>query len=234
MKILIGYSMRSGSTLLQHILNGHSAIRSFSDLSSSLVLPRILLGAAPGGNVCIKPMDLLFLQRRLDFYPKFDRFIWLTRDPRDSYLSSIESGYAYWFWRRGKMEEGIDTGLLARWRRIHRHYFDNRQRWKLVRYEDLVRQPETTVAAILDYLQLPHERLFPFDDFSMVHGGDYKLARSNTVCSRSSRRFERSLGPAQIALFEQQLGEEMAELGYLEGAASPGNEHQPERPVRAA
>lgn len=34
MRILIGYSMRSGSTLLQHILDGHTKLRSLSDLSS--------------------------------------------------------------------------------------------------------------------------------------------------------------------------------------------------------
>lgn len=38
LKTLIGYSMRSGSTLLQHILAQHSRLRSFSDPSSNWIL----------------------------------------------------------------------------------------------------------------------------------------------------------------------------------------------------
>ncbi len=214
MKILIGYSMRSGSTLLQHILNGHSQIRSYSDVSSALMLPRILMGLGPRDNVCVKPVDLLFLQRKLDFYRHFDRFIWLARDPRDSYLSTVESGYAYWFWRKGEPVDGIDTGLLARWQRIYRQYFEHADTWKLIRYEDLVAEPEATVAEILAYLELPYEKLFPFEKFSMVQGGDYKLKQSNTVSKKSARRHERELDEAQQALFRERLGTEMEALGY--------------------
>lgn len=212
--------MRSGSTLLQHILGGHSQIRSYSDLSSTLVLPRLFMGWRPRQPLVVKPMDLLFLQQRYNFYRHFDRFLWLARDPRDSYLSSVESGYAYLFWprgaKRGEMVEGIDTGLLKRWQRIYRHYFEHQSQWQLVRYEDLVEQPEKTVGDILQYLELPYEKLFPFDNFSLLQGGDYKLARSNTVNKQSARRFIKKLSAAQLQVFDDFLGEEMEWLGYAD------------------
>lgn len=215
MKILIGYSMRSGSTLLQHILNGHSMLRSYSDLSSFWMLVRSLTGFKPAGHVCIKPMDLLYLQSSINFYRHFDRFIWLARDPRDSYLSAIESGYAYLFWPPGRKCEGIDAGLLKRWRCIYRHYFEHPERWYLVKYEDLVTSPDKTLKKLLDHLHLPYEKLYPFEPFDRLHGGDFKIANHTNLTSESARRHQRELNSRQNTLFSRLLREEMKMLGYL-------------------
>lgn len=221
MKILIGYFMRSGSTLLQHVLNGHSEIQSYSDLSSFWAAMYALAGRRPKSHICVKPMDVLYLQSTFDFYRYFDRFIWLARDPRDSYLSAVESGYAYWFWPPGKKQEGIDLGLLRRWRRVYRHYFDHPERWHLVRYEDLVSNTDETLKGILDYLELPSERLVPFSKFNRGHGGDFKIARHSDVCTKSTQRHEKEFTAAQRALFLERLGDEMAQLGYTADAGSP-------------
>lgn len=214
MKVLIGYSMRSGSTLLQHILGGHSQLRAFSDLSSMGVLAPILSGLPVGGNLCVKPMDLLYLQSKVDFYRHFDRFIWITRDPRDSYLSAVESGYAYWFQRPGPQEEGIDVGLLRRWGRIHRHLFEHRRRWHLVKYEDLAKNPEPVLTRIQDYLQLPQEQLLPYRPFSRFHGGDFKLSQRPRVQADSVQRHRQRLNAAQRGVFQRHLGEALQALGY--------------------
>lgn len=214
MKVLIGYSMRSGSTLLQHILNGHSQLRSFSDISSMFALIQILARLPIRGHVCVKPMDLLFLQRRIDFDRFFDKFLWLARDPRDSYLSTVESGYAYLFWRRGARRAGVDVSLLERWKRVYRTYLDHPERWHLIHYERLVGEPETTVAEILDYLGLAYEPLFPFKRFERATGGDYKIAQHTNVTRRSAKRHTKELSPEQLAVFEAILGPEMEALGY--------------------
>lgn len=216
MRILIGYSMRSGSTLLQHMLGSHSALRSLSDLSSFAALARIGLGLRLPDRLCVKPMDLLYLQPGIDFYPRFDRFVWLARDPRDSYLSAIESGYAYLFWPRGRREVGIDIGLLERWRRIYRHYFERPDRWYRLRYEDLVARPEPTLRALLDHLELRYEPLYPFSRFTLLRGGDYKITRHRSISRRSRQRHCRELSAGQNAVFARHLGVEMRELGYLE------------------
>ena len=213
MRILIGYSMRSGSTLLQHLLNQHSQVHSYSDVSSLPVLAALKL-RLPLNNICVKPLDLFYLRPRIGLLKHFDKFVWLTRDPRDSYLSSIRSGYAYLFWRRGRRIEEIDVGLLERWQRIHRHYFNDRGRWHLVRYEDLTQTTGQTTAALLTYLGLPTESLRPFDKFVPVTGGDMQLTGQTDVHANSVARYTSELTPAQLKVFRDVLGDDMTALGY--------------------
>ncbi len=215
MRILIGYSMRSGSTLLQHLLHQHESIRSFSDLSSLAVLPSLMAGV-PMRGVCVKPPDLFYLAKRCPLLTnRFEKFVWIARDPRDSYLSSIESGYAYLFWPKGPKIHGIDVGLLDRWRRIYRCLLENRERWHVVRYEDLSSNPEATIAKVFDYLELPNDQdVLNFGKFSMLSGGDHKLRKQNTVHSKSVARHIRQLSAEQQDLFWRKLGPEMKALGY--------------------
>jgi len=206
--------MRSGSTLLQHILNQHSDLRSFSDLSSYGILARLMLGMKIPYNFCLKPMDLLFLFKRIPFRQHFNKFVWIARDPRDSYLSTMESGYAYLFQGRGLKEHEIDIGHLQRWKRIYGHYFNNPQSWHLVRYEDLVTNPDGVIRRMLTYLGLPFQQLFPFRKFNLINGGDYKICRSSTISAKSLYRYQREMTPAQIEVFNKYLGREMEQLGY--------------------
>lgn len=216
MRILIGYSMRSGSTLLQHILGQHSSISASSDLSS--FVPMLLgRGLRQGSTaLCLKPMDLLFLSSSLlgCAAKRFDRFIWLTRDPRDSYLSSLDSGYAYLLWPPGPKASGVDLWLLRRWKWISARYLEAPEGWHLVRYEDLVTRPEEVIRNLFDYLGLSAERLLPFSRFSLLHGGDYKIRRTSTVHSRSVTRYKEKLSPEQLGVFHRMLGPEMQAFGY--------------------
>ncbi len=214
MTVLIGYAMRSGSTLLQHLLGGHSMLQSVGDITSFVPLIRILVGLKPNYNICIKPMDLLYLQNKVNFYKCFDKFLWIARDPRDSYLSAIESGYAYLFWPRGKLISGIDIGLLKRWRLIYQHYFEHAEIWHLIRYEDLVGDPPLTLKRILNHLELPCESLLPFKQPHMIHGGDYKIRTSSTISIHSLYRHQREMTRGQIEVFNNYLSNEMKILRY--------------------
>lgn len=216
MKILIGYHQRSGSTLLQHILNAHSRVRSYSDASSFLVLPSLLAGYEPVENVVVKPMDIFFLWRPRLFYRRFDKFIWLARDPRDSYLSSLEVGFAYGtsLYLPGKKLHGIDVGLLKRWKRVYQQFFSSRSRWHLVRYEDLVSDPDPVLEQLFEYLDLPYEKVYPFEKFNLVHGGDPKLAETKTIHKKSVQRYKEKLNALQLRVFKKFLGKEMKALGY--------------------
>lgn len=217
MKILIGYHQRSGSTLLQHMLNGHSEIRSFSDANSFLLLPALLSGYSPEGNICIKPMDNFFLFRSRFLYRRFDKFIWLARDPRDSYLSALEAGFAYGssLWLPGRKIHGIDVGLLHRWKRVYRHYFQLKNRWHLVRYEDLVSNPDPVLHDLFAYLELPYEKVYPFRKFNLAAGGDPKLVKTKTIHKKSVSRYQERLTGPQLRVFEKLLGKKMRALGYM-------------------
>ncbi|MBN2500746.1 MAG: sulfotransferase [Anaerolineales bacterium] len=217
MKILIGYSQRSGSTLLQHILGQHSQIHSYSDGTSLIILPALLAGYEPKEyNVCIKPMDFFFFLRSRKFYQKFDKFIWIARDPRDSYLSAFEVGYAYFGWLPGRKLHGIDIGLLKRWKLIYRQFFNNRQRWYMIRYEDLVTNPRPILGELFNYLEVPYEDVYPFKRFKWLRaGGDPKLEKTTTVHNKSIQRHKKQMPPLQQRIFRLFLGKEMRNLGYL-------------------
>jgi hypothetical protein len=173
-----------------------------------------MVGMSIPGNVCVKPMDLFYLFKRCPLYGCFDKFVWLARDPRDAYLSAVESGFAYLFWTKGQREQGIDLSLLRRWKRIYRQFTHNRQLWYLVRYEELVTEPERVLRQLLDYLDLPYEKLYPFERFKLRKGGDPKLRKTSSVHSKSIGRYQEELSPEQLSVFQEQLGEEMQVLGY--------------------
>lgn len=213
-RILIGYSMRSGSTLLTHVLGQHSAIDAYSDLSAFGALARLAGKRTGPRHLCVKPMDVFYLSSRSGLLDSFDRFIWLTRDPRDSYLSTVESGYAYLLWPPGKKVAGIDTGLLRRWQRITRNYVTRPDLWHRVRYEDLAADPESTLNGLFDYLDIPAEALLPFERFKLRRGGDYKIRNSSTVHAASVARWRSELSEEQRRVFASILGPTMEALGY--------------------
>ncbi|MGK0186738.1 MAG: hypothetical protein ACI9R3_002521 [Verrucomicrobiales bacterium] len=221
--------MRSGSTLLQHILHQHPTIKSYSDLNSLLVLPPLICGV-PMDNICVKPMDLFFLGRSIFFRNRFDRFVWITRDPRDSYVSSMEYKWASASCRKGKRVNGVATGMLKRWKRVYRHYFKEPDRWHLVRYEDLATHPKETTGKLLDYLGLPPANVLEFDQFKGLGGGDMKLRKENTVHRKSVYRFRKTLTLEQQQVFTDMIAPEMEMLGYnpepqVTPGAKPSSEH---------
>ena len=215
MKILIGYFQRSGSTLLQHILNEHTLIHSYSDVSSLLAIPLIYAGYNPRDHICIKPLDLFFMIMREHFFEKFDKFIWLSRDPRDSYLSAFEVKFAYNFWFPGKKLRGIDLGLLKRWRLVYHQYFKNPQRWYLLRYEELVSNPKQVLSGLFRYLQVPYEDVYPFEKHNLLTGGDPKLRRTRTIHKQSIFRYKNQMPRRQQRVFIWFLYNEMRQLGYI-------------------
>lgn len=104
-----------------------------------------------------------------------------------------------------------------------------------MRYEDLVRAPDSILRDLLSHLNLPHERLFPFALFRLLHGGDYKIRRHRDISPRSQKRHERQLSPEQRAVLDRYIDTEMCELGYrdLDAASSRPRSMQGAEPTRA-
>jgi hypothetical protein len=172
-------------------------------------------GFQPNERVCIKPLDIFFMIKRESFYQKFDKFIWLARDPRDSYLSAFEIKFAYNFWFPGKKLRGIDVGLLKRWRLIYHQYFRNPERWFLVKYEDLVSKPRFVLERLFNYLEVPYEDVYPFHKHNILCGGDPKLRKTRSIHRKSIFRYRLQMPQRQQRVFKLFLGREMNQLGYI-------------------
>ena len=46
----------------------------------------------------------------------------------------------------------------------------------MIKYEELVADPDTGIGALLEYLNVPFAPLLPFQRFCCVHGGDMNCA----------------------------------------------------------
>lgn len=152
----------------------------------------------------------------------FTKFAWLSRDPRDSYLSCIKPRYTYLFWPRGWRVSGIDVGLLERWKRIQAQHFNRPHAWHLVWCEDLVSNVNEVLSDIFRYLGIPPARISSMKPFVPLSGGDLKLAAMPNVHTPSVGRYGRELHLAQLEVFEEHLGTEMRALGYPVSGRSAG------------
>jgi hypothetical protein len=181
-----------------------------------MIIPALLSGYNSDKNICVKPSDNYFLLLKdKRFYDKYDKFIWIARDPRDSYLSSFEIKFAYFLWLPGRKLHGVDVGILKRWKMIYSQFFQNRKRWHLIRYEDLVTQPEKELKRLFKYLELPYEPVYPFKNkFNILAGGDPKLQKTSTIHKKSVARYRLQMPKLQQKVFKLFLGREMKDLGY--------------------
>ncbi len=172
------------------------------------------------------------------------RFIHLIRDGRDVALSQSE---------RALDDDATTIGEAAeRWQRRVRtarehatELAGDRVTYREVRYEDLVRDPETALRGICEYIELPFDpamlryyeraadRLTEIDrdlgrDGEAVRSAHERLeGHAMTLKPPSTERIERwreEMAPADVAEFERVAGELLAELGYEVGATSPGKE----------
>lgn len=214
-KILIGYSMRSGSTLLQHILDQHPDIKSYGDVSSLATLAQLPFRTNFDTHICVKPVDLFYKNGIIPFSNTFTKFVWISRDPRDSYLSTVESKYHRMVSTKNRVED-LDIGIIQRWGKIYEAYFENQDKWYLIRYEDLVSNPDKELPRLFEYLGIPYQQLLPFNQFSMLHGGDYKISGTTMPSKASVKRWESQLTVAQNKIFCAIVGKQMEALGYVE------------------
>jgi hypothetical protein len=99
------------------------------------------------------PLYSIYFQRFLRIFTDA-RFICITRDYRDNYISM--KGLADL-----ELEAPILSLQVARWRFVARSFLQYRNRYPhrfyLVRYEDLVTNPEGTMQQLCRFLSLPYE-----------------------------------------------------------------------------
>ncbi|MFA9432473.1 sulfotransferase [Egicoccus sp. AB-alg2] len=145
-------------------------------------------------------------------YPDL-RIVHLLRDPRDRYEASLSR------WPDGRGRAG---GAVARWRYstslARRHVADHPGRYLVVRFEDLVREPEATVREVCDFLGLRYLPAMlemgeaPTLVAKMVAGGGDPQA--SLFSTTQLGRYRGRVPEAELAFIQRHAGALMQAYGY--------------------
>jgi hypothetical protein len=153
------------------------------------------------------------------------KIIHLIRDPRDVYVSYLHApwrtsdggrwgriklrvrGHLAWTLRNWRLSVGLARAHAARWP----------DRYRAVRYEDLVRDPAGTLRALCAFAGVAYEpgmmALDAYPDL-VERKGNSSFGPLEGVSTAPIGRFHGALPPRAIALCEALAGEELARNGY--------------------
>jgi hypothetical protein len=154
-----------------------------------------------------------YADRLMAEYPDA-RMIHMIRDPRDRLASVLTR----WDGRRGDVGGGTAAWLWSSrlaWRNAERHP----ERYRIVRYESLVHDPEAELRAICEFIDEP------YTDEMLTMGGarrfrdsgsnsSYGARASGTIATDSIRKYESVLTPRQVAFVQVAAAREMEQHGY--------------------
>ena len=149
------------------------------------------------------PATILYIDTLLALFPAA-QFIHMIGDPRDAFCSVRERA------AKGKPDWATKTPgeVAAEWcRRINcgLAWRERPERYREVRYEDLVTQPEATLRPLLSFLGEPWAA---------------SVLENRAIFSTSVGRWRSELSAAEVAEIEAVAGETMHALGYPLSTAS--------------
>jgi hypothetical protein len=152
-------------------------------------------------------------ERLLEEYPNA-RVLHMMRDPRDR-LASVMSR---WTRRKGAVAVGT-AGWLWSSRLARQNVARYPDRYRIVRYESLVRDPEAELREICDFIGEPYdEQMLTMSGASRFRdagsNSSYGPRTAGSITTDSIRKYEAVLSPRQIAYVQKVARSEMIEHGY--------------------
>jgi hypothetical protein len=168
------------------------------------------------------PLYITFIDPIAETFPEM-RFVHLVRDGRDVTMAYLE---------RDKGPASVAEGAFHWKLRVSRGRESGRRlgpgRYREFRYEDLVDDPEATVRAICDFLDLDFNPVMldyqkTSEDFldEAKNPGDHQHLTLAPSKGLNDWRTEMSL--ADVALFEAIAGEVLEDFGYARAASKPAS-----------
>lgn len=152
------------------------------------------------------------LEEAFEYYDGL-RVVYLVRDPRDVVLSFKNSNIEFYhpYFSANRWREEQERGLTLMEDRpgcVH-----------LVRYEDLLQQPETEVAAICDFLRVPFEEamLYYYETEDAKAASESSGLLENLqmpIKSDNYGKYRDALPEEEVLLTESIVREEMEQFGY--------------------
>lgn len=149
------------------------------------------------------------------------RFIQLMRDPRDNY-GALKSGVEKHYGRFGEDEHMTLSSLMHRARlgmmfaKANAARF-GANRYKVVRFEDLVRDSETVLNDVCGFLGIAFDPslLVPTVLGQPTRGNSYEKIDFSRVSDRNVGRWRTRISPEEAAVIEFNFGPLMEEFGYV-------------------
>lgn len=140
------------------------------------------------------------------------RAIYIVRDPRDIYGSWARRMKA------SSKSESLDN-FLCRWGVsvwTWRQFTARNPNSMTVRYEDLLRYPQQTLAMICAFLDIPYEEVLekPTKDGHLWEGNSMHSDKFQGISTAPIGRWHDSLNASQVEMIEGCLGGAMQSLGY--------------------
>lgn len=143
------------------------------------------------------------------------RMVQMVRDPRDRYLSVVH--------RPDAAHPGLGA-IVGRWRASVRAGLAAQRRhpdrYLLVRYEDLVRAPEATMARVWALVGEPGPAPGLLADGPASAGNSSFGDVGRTISTRAVGRWRRGLDPVEVREVDLLCGRLLGRLGYEASAAS--------------
>lgn len=163
------------------------------------------------------PIYVLHLRTLARLFPEA-RFVHIIRDGRNVALSLLEARLR---------PEGLEEAALL-WRRF---VSEGRQagaelgpgRYRELRYEDLVEDPEAHVRSLCIFLGLPFDdgMLRYYERAEAIVGGTPHHRNIARAPTKGLRDWRREMSHRDVALFEALAGDLLAELGYERATRRP-------------
>ena len=150
-------------------------------------------------------------------------FLHVVRDPRPNFLS----------FHRVRFDMRGAVPLALRWRIYNASALslgrEHPDRYLRVRFEDVLREPETTLRSICGFLDLPFDAalLRHHEQDSDLPGWEWLENASKPIDSTRVDSWRDVIGAADLVRIEHVCGSMMEELGYERARPSPAGRHRP-------
>lgn len=197
---------------------------SFSDMSA--VLPALLNGYADL-NASTEHQYLVAKETSIELYAKEIagwlpncRFIHLIRDPRDNF-AAIKAGITKKYASYGDSEISLMFSVIVRnlWgikmARVNQKLLGN-ERYRILRFEDLVAAPESTMREISTWLGIAYEEsmLQPSICGRPTGGNSFENKTFSGISSEHVGKWKERISDEEAAMIEFAFSDEMAAYGY--------------------
>jgi hypothetical protein len=166
------------------------------------------------------PRYVLYLPQLANLFPEA-RFVHIIRDGRDVTLSLLEKDWGVsnaiegaLFWKQ-RVEAGREAGRSL-----------GPDRYREIRYESLVDDPEATVRSVCEFIELPFDPAMlryyerPREEVSRSsprRGTRKRDGRLRLPPTKGLRDWRHQMSKADVAAFEILVGNLLQELGYQRG-----------------